>query len=86
MGTVQPPVAVINLEFPLKSLICDFAHCSPGNGDTFYLNLVVIPSSPKRKITKDRLCNYYENYEEDKDKWEVDSNGEVVPFFYAIAD
>ena len=42
---------------------------------------------PKRTITKKiYFSKYDENYEEDKDKWEVDSGGGVDPFFGAIAD
>ena len=32
------------------------------------------------------LCNYDENDEENKYKWEVDSDGDAYPFFDAIAD
>ena len=31
-------------------------------------------------------CNYDENDAADQDKWEVDSDGEVGPFFNTIAD
>ena len=32
------------------------------------------------------FCNYDENGEEDKDKWEVDYDGEFSPFFDAISN
>ena len=32
------------------------------------------------------FCNYGENDEEDKEKWEVGYDGEVGPFFDAIVD
>ena len=31
------------------------------------------------------ICNYDETYEDDKYKWEFDSDGEVGPFFDTIA-
>ena len=83
----RPPAAVTDSEIPQESLICDFACRSPENIDTLYLKVVVIPSSPKRTIMKKiDLYNYDENYVADQDKWEVDSDGEVGPFFGAIAD
>ena len=32
------------------------------------------------------LCNYDENDKEDKDKWEVDYDGKIGPFFNAITN
>ena len=69
-------MAVKTLELPQESPICDFSRCSPENTDTLYLNVVGIPPYPKRTIkNKIDLCNYDENDEEDKEKWEVDYNG-----------
>ena len=68
-------------------MICDFACRSPENPGTLYLKVVGIPSSPKRTTTeKINFCNYGKNNVADQDKWEVDSNGAVGPFFDAIAD
>ena len=45
------------------------------------------PSLPSKLITKKiDLCNYDENDEENKYKWEVDSDGDADPFFDAISD
>ena len=52
-----------------------------------YLNVVGIPPSLKRTITKKiDFFNYNENDEEDKYKWEVDYDGDFGPFLDAIAD
>ena len=52
-----------------------------------YLNVVGIPPSPKRNITKNTdFCNYDENDKEDKYKREVDCDVEVAPFLDAIAN
>ena len=52
-----------------------------------YLKFVGIPSWPKKTITnKIGFCNYIENDETDHDKWEIDSDGKVDPFFNAIVD
>ena len=76
-----------NWETSQESPNCDFACCSPENPGTLYLKVLGIPSSPKRTITnKIDFCNYNENYAADKYKWEVDYDGEVSPFFDAIAD
>ena len=73
-------------ETPQESRICNFSCRSPENTDTLYLKVVGISSSPKRTTTKKiDFCNYDENDVEDQDKWEVDSDGEVGPFFDAIA-
>ena len=49
--------------------------------------MVGIPPLTKITITKNiYFCKYYTNYEEYKDKWEVDYDGDVGLFFYAIAD
>ena len=51
------------------------------------MNIVGIPPSPKRNIMKNiDLCNYDENDEEDKDKWEVYYDGGVVPLLDAITN
>ena len=48
--------------------------------------MVGIPTSPRRTTTKKiHKCNYNENDKEDKDKWEVDYDGGVGPFFDATA-
>ena len=45
------------------------------------------PSLRRKLITKKiHLCNYDENDEENKYKWEVDSDGNADPFFDAIVD
>ena len=47
--------------------------------------MIFIPKIPKRTITKKiDLWNYYENDEDDKDKWEVDYVGDVGLFFDTI--
>ena len=76
-----------NLELPQESLIWDFARLSPKNLDSLYLNVVGIPSSSER-TTKKKIYfwNYDKNYEEDKDTWEVDFDGDFGPFFDAIVD
>ena len=72
-GGGRAPLTVTNSELPQKSLICNFSRRSPENSDSLYLNMLVIPKSPKRTITKKiDFCNYYENCHEDKNKWEVD--------------
>ena len=81
-----PPVAVTNSKFPKESPIFDFDHRLPENPDSLYLNVVSIPQLPKRTITyKIDFWNYGENYKEDKDKWEVDYDRKVGPFFGAVA-
>ena len=45
-------MAVTNSELPQESPICNFSCPSPENPDSSYLNVVGIPSSPKRTITK----------------------------------
>ena len=76
-----------NLKLPQESKISYFSRCLSEKPDTLYLNIVGIPStSKKNKMKKIYLCNYEENDGENKDKWEVDSDGEVGPFFDAIAD
>ena len=85
-GGGRPQAAVANSEISQESSICDFACAPPENTDTLYLKVVGISSSPKRTTTKKiDFCNYDENDVEDQDKWEVDSDGEVGPFFDAIA-
>ena len=72
---------------PQESLVCNSACRLADNPDTLYLNVVGIPPSPKRTIIKEiAFCNYDENYDIDKDKWEVDSDGEVGPFSSTITD
>ena len=78
---------VTNSELPQEFSIFYFDCGSPKNPYTLYLHVVGITQSPNITTTnKLDLCNYDENDEEDKDKWEVDSDGEVDPFFNAIAD
>ena len=49
--------------------------------------MVDITPPENRTITKKiDLCNYNKNYEEDKDKWDVDYDRDVVRFFDAIED
>ena len=83
----RPQAAVADSEIPQETSICDFACRSPENPDTLYLRVVGIPSPPKRTIPKKiDFCNYDKKIVADEDKWEVDSDGEVGPFFDAIAD
>ena len=72
----------MNLEFTQDFSIFYFSRRSPETPDSLYLNVVGIPPSPRRIITKKvDLCNYNENDEDDKYKWEVDYDGGVGPFF-----
>ena len=81
-GGVRPSVAATNSEFPEESPICDFACHLPENPYTVYLKVVGITTSQKRTITKKiDLYNYGKNDVKDKDKWGVDYDGEVSPFF-----
>ena len=49
--------------------------------------MVGIPLHSKRTITKNiYFCNYKKNDEEDGDKCEVDSDGDVGTFFDSIED
>ena len=58
---------------------------SPENPDTLYPKVVGIPSLAKRNTTKKiYLCNYDEKYMAYRDKWEVDSDGEVGPFLMPL--
>ena len=80
-------MAVTNSEFSQESPVCDFSRRSLRNPENLYLNAVGIPSLTKRTITKNiDLYNYDGNNDEDKDKWEVYSDGEVGTFFDAISD
>ena len=75
-------MAVVNSETPQESSIYNFACLSPENIDTLYMKVVVIPSLPRRTITNNiDFLKYDENYAEYQDKWEVDSDWEVGPFF-----
>ena len=63
-GGGRPPVAGTDSELPTESPIFDFAYRLPENPDSFYLNVVGIPPSPARTITKKiYFCNYDENYD-----------------------
>ena len=74
-------MAVTNSELPQESPICNFSCPSPENPDSSYLNVVGIPSSPKRTITKKiDFLNYEKNGEEGKDKWDIYSDGGLVRF------
>ena len=85
-GGNRSPVVVTDSELPQESPICDFSHRSPENTDNFYLNVVGIPTSPKRTITnKIDFYNYDEYDVKYKEKWEIDCDGDVSPFFGAIA-
>ena len=79
-------MAGTNLELPQDPPILYFAHRLTENLDTLYLDVESIPPSTKRNTTKKiYLWKYDENDEEDKYKWEVDSDAEVGPFLDAIA-
>ena len=85
-GWVTPPVKVTNSELPHEYLICDFSSRLPENPYSLYLNMVGIIPSPNIIIMKKiGFCNYAKNNEDDKDKGEVDYDGDVGPFFHAIA-
>ena len=76
---------VTNSELPQESLIFNFVCRLPENPDNLCLNVVGITPPPKRTITKKiDLCNYVEIDEEDKEKWEVDSDGDSGPFFMTL--
>ena len=86
-GGDKPHFAVTNSELPQEYPICDFARRSPENPDSLYLN--VVHNTPFTNITitkKVYFCNYNKNDEDNKDKWEVDNDGDVGPFFYIISD
>ena len=51
-GGDRTPMAVTNLELQQKSSIYDFACRSPEYQDSFHLNVVFIPTSLKRTVTK----------------------------------
>ena len=86
-GGDQLPVVVTNSGFPQESPICIFSRRSPKNPDSLHLNVVGIPPSSMITITKKiDFCNYDENVEVDKDKWEVDYEGDIGPFFSSVTD
>ena len=86
MGGRMPEVAE-NLERPQEYSIFDFYCHLPENADTLCLKVVDIPSFPKITIIKKtNCCNDDDNNAVDQEKWEVDYDGEVGPFFDAITE
>ena len=86
-GGSRLTAAVTNLEIPQESLIFYFACNSLESTETLYLKVVGIhhlQREPKlrRSISADTIKNDVAY----KEKWEVDSDGEVGTFFNSIAD